>query len=259
MNGEFKDFIKRIEENPEIDVSTKSKLINFICNSLFSFVRVFSYEEYCMLETILNDLNYDDVSFERILEISYKVRNSISNKRGCLNIPKANYVFAVHTMFKELEMDMWSYNDNFGMANIALARTAYKMIFGDGLFNNEISFVDLAKNIYSRYCVGYNANSSVCTILKYLHRIDKGFLELEGEYKGVVDSEEFYSMFECFAEIGDLHFSEIIKEYYPKFGNELFSIIKKAVINSNKEIVSTDFVMKYLNNVVERRNIFNSF
>lgn len=259
MVNEFRNFMQRIECDDSIDEISKRRLLDYLRGNLFSNVRVFTFEEYGIVEKILKDFDYDVYLFEKLLETTYRIRNVIGSKNNDNKVvPRVDYLFAIHTIFKELNMDLYGYDNRYNLANTALARTAFKIVYDDGILNNEISIIDLTKEIYNRYCVGYNINKSVCTIFKYLNRIEKGFNELEGEYKGALTSEEFYSMFEYFRELDDLHFSDIIKEYYPTFKNELFVLIKNAVSNANEEKINTDYVMKYLSNIVSRREQFNS-
>lgn len=259
MVNEFRNFMQRIEYDDSIEERRKRRLLDYLKGNLFSNVRVFAFEEYLIIENILKDFEYDVYLFKKLLETTYKVRNVIGSKNNDNKVvPRSEYLYAVHTIFKELNMDLYGYDNNYALANIALARTAFKMVYDQGVLNNEISIIDLTKEIYNRYCSGYNVNRSVCTIFKYLHRIEKGFNELEEKYKNVLTSEEFYSMFEYFRELDDLHFSDIIKEYYPIFENELFVLIKNAVSNVTDEKITTDYVMKYLANIVTRREQFNA-
>lgn len=258
MVNEFRNFLQRIEDNSSIDESKKSKLIGYLKGNLFSHVRVFTLEEYCVVEKILADFDYDLYKFMKLLETTYRVRNAIGARSdAALVVPRSEYLYAIHTIFKELDMDLYMYDNSYTMANIALARTAFKMVYDKGILNDEISIIELTKEIYNRYCKGYSINRSVCTIFKYLHKIDKGFRELEQTYTNVFTSDEFYSMFECFREIGDLHFSDIVKEYYPVFKNELFLLIKNAVSGVDDEKATTDYVMKYLANIATKRSQFN--
>lgn len=257
MTNELINFLDRIRVNSEIDYDDKKELIDFLKGHLFSHVVVFTSQEYAMLESILEDFDYNLFSFRELLDISYNVRNSIGNKGTNKTIPKANYVYAVHKMFKEFNMDMWTYDKNYGMANIALARGAYNIVFNNELINGEVSFVDLTKDICDKYYKGKDINRSVCKVLKYLHWVRKGIDELEEKYDNIVSSEEFKSMFELTDSINELHFNELITEFYPVLENELFSLIKKAVENSNDPKVSNDYVMNYINNVINRRETFS--
>ena len=258
MHGEFKEFLQRIKNNNSIDLVTKNNLINYVSTCLFSNVRVFNQEEYLILYSILEDLKYDVAAFKKLLETTYKIRNVISAKKeNNKTVPKVDYLLAIHRIFKELDMDIETYDNNYNIANTALARSAYKIIFGNELINNEISFIELTKNIYRKYKYNNNINKTVCTILKILHKIDKGFSELDNVYEKAVTSEEFYSMFESYENIEELYFSDIIKEYYPFFGNELFLLIKNAVNNVSYGRDNTDYVFKFLNNVKERREKFD--
>lgn len=256
MVNEFRNFMQRIEHNDSIDERKKKILLDYLKGNLFSNVRVFTAEEYAVIDKILEDFDYDVELFEKLLETTYRVRNAIGARSNIVSVPKVDYLYCMHTIFKELNMDLYGYDNSYNFSNIALARTVHKIIFDDGMLNKEISFIDCAREIYNRYCSGYSVNKSICKIFKFLNRIEKGFSELDKEYKNVVTSEEFYSMFERFREIDDLHFSDLIKDYYPIFENELFVLIKNAVSNASEDKIRTDYVVKYLDNIVLRRDQF---
>ena len=174
MVNEFRNFMQRIECDDSIDEISKRRLLDYLRGNLFSNVRVFTFEEYGIVEKILKDFDYDVYLFEKLLETTYRIRNVIGSKNNDNKVvPRVDYLFAIHTIFKELNMDLYGYDNRYNLANTALARTAFKIVYDDGILNNEISIIDLTKEIYNRYCVGYNINKSVCTIFKYLNRIEK--------------------------------------------------------------------------------------
>ena len=256
-NNIFKDFLQKIRVNDNIDDFNKEKLIHYLANNLFSNVRVFTAEEYAVIESILEDYNYDVVRFSCLLENSNKIRNSFARKNGVKSIPKTDYVLAVKKIFDDLGMDLIHYPRDFEMANIAMGRCAYNIIFDNGLLNGETSFLEVTKEICDRYYQGKDINRSACKVIKQLNKIEKGFRELEEKYTGVVPSEEFYSMFELDNALNDLHLSDIIAEFYPVFKNDLFILVKKAVEASNSEVVKTEEVIKYLRNVKDKKEVFN--
>lgn len=257
MNIEFREFCKSIECNDNIPSQNKEDLLKYIKVNLFSKVRVFSAEDYSVLNNILNDISFDFYYFEKLLDTVYTIRNSINSKKNSgKTVPKADYVFAIYNLFKSIYMDLWEYDSSFVLQNIALSRGGYKIVFENGMLNNEVSLIDFCKTIYDRYCSTYNPNKTVPIIIKNVLRIEKSFMELEEKYNYVFTSEELMSLFECFNEINGINFNDLIKEYYPSLRNELFVLIKKSIINSSEENVSTEYVVSYINNAISRRKTF---
>lgn len=258
MNNEFRLFLNRIESNDELNEKEKSSLIIFLKSKLFSNVRVFNREEYADIEYILKDLNYDITKFEALLNLSKNVRNVIGNKGNrAFQLPKTEYVRAIYTVFKELDMDLIGYDKDFYIANVAMARTAYRIVMNDDVINGEIPFIDLTKIICDEYCNDYEKNRACCTVLKLLHRVDMGLKVFEGKYKEVVTSGEFLSMFENYTSLNNLHISDLIEEFYPIFENELFSLINNILKENEGEKVDTEYVFKCLTNIKQRREEFN--
>ena len=258
-NNAFKDFLQKIRVNESIDSLSKERLIHYLANNLFTNVRVFNAEEYAVIESILEDYNYDVIRFASLLEISNKARNSFVKRNGVKSVPKTDYVLAVKKIFDELGMDLIHYPKDFDMANIALGRCAYNVVFDEGLLNKETSFIGVAKEICDRYYKDKDVNRSACKVIKQLNKIEKGFRELEERYSGVVTSEEFYAMFELDNALNNLHLSDIIVEFYPVFGNSLFVLIKRAVESSNNEDVKTEDVIKYLRSVKDKKEVFKTY
>ena len=96
-----------------------------------------------------------------LLETTYKVRNTISSKNNQNTVvPRIEYLHAIHKIFKDLSMDLSMYDNNYRIANTALARTAFKIVYDDGMMNGEISIIELTDKLYDRYCKGYNKNSA---------------------------------------------------------------------------------------------------
>ena len=257
MNGEFRAFLGRIEFNENIKNEQKQALLDFIKYNLFSKVSVFSADEYDKLYRILKDYDYDIYMFENLLDKTYIIRNSIGKNNYSTFKPKADYVYAIHTIFEKLNMNIIDYNENFPISNIALARTAYKMSLNDDILNNEISFVDLTKKISDIYYQNNDSNKIGCVVLKLLHRVDMGLKEFNGKYKNVVNSKEFISMFENYILIDDLHFSDLIKDFYPVFENELFALIKEGAKSHKGGKPNTEYIFKYLDNIKRRREEFS--
>lgn len=257
MNSEFGDFIARIDNNTSIDVERKDSLIEYLKGNLFSNVKVFGYENYQKIEFILEDLGYDKVTFDMLLETTGKIRNEIHGKKTKERaIPNAEYLVTIYNIFKTLNLDIWLYDNGYSGSNVAIARTAYRMTCANGQLCDGTPVLEVTKKIYDSYCSTYNTNKSVCTILKIINRVDKGLSDLGGNYSNVFDSEEFLSLFEHFREMNDLYVSDLVVEFYPVLGNEMFALMKKSFVNSSTESVNKEYVRKYLSGFVAKKSQF---
>lgn len=256
MNIELINLKDSIINNDSISFENKEKLISYIELYLYKRIRVFTSDDYSKLDYILKDINYEFEDFDKLLYTAFKIRNSIGskNKVKYTTVPTTDYVLAVYKIFKELNMDLKLYDKDDGVANVAIARTVLAIL--NGMEDvNKVSFLDAAKDIYEMYCSPNDINKSMCTILKLLNRVKKGFYELNGEYDLDIYNDEFYSMFEYMSNVDLLNISDLIKEYYPIFEKELFSLIKNVVSNSSIDDISTEYVMGYLNNIISKRKM----
>jgi len=259
MANDFEKFIGQIENDSKIDAAKKEKLLIYLKETFRRKIRIYSSSDYENILNILLNLNYDVEVFDKLLSTSYFIKNSINAKNGSKykSQPNVTYVETVYLLFSCLDNNFEDYNSYDYKNNVILARVIHKIINDGEFLNGEISILDLAKQIYNKYhSNSNNFNQDICKIFKTLTMIEKGLQECDNKEEVVFRSKELMELFEKDNGFENLYFIDIVKEFYPIFGNDLFVYIKNASYDC-KEKFDTNYVIKYLINIEEKREIFD--
>lgn len=240
------------------DIVNKDELIDYISNHILQRVYILNEQESDNLIKIFKDYDCNLGKFSKLLDCGYWIRNAVVKTGKYRTRPIVDFFVTVKNVFDTLDMDVETYNTRFTPGIIAMSKFIYSIKCTNGLINEEANCLDIAKKILTEYYIEEDNNKAASKVITILNKVNKGFREIEDKYTGVVTSEEFYSLFEVTDKIVGLYFSDIIKEFYPKFKNDLFICIKEFVESKNDEEIRTEDVIKYLRNLQETQINFES-
>lgn len=250
-------FRDNLMNNDLLSDEAKDRFSDYISETLCKRVKIINDEDRVNIEYILKDLNYNYELFDKLLYTVYRIRNSIGakNRAGYLTIPKSNYLLQVYKVFKFLNIDLIEHDNTDLRSNVIMARTAHTLLYIDKEEGDK--FLNVAKDIYEIYFSDADISESMISILRLINLVEKGLLEANGKYSFDVFTDEFYSMFEYIDSVGKCNVSDLVREFYPVFGTEVFSLITNAACETSKEEISTDYMMKYLANILAKREKFD--
>ena len=252
MNMLITKFKEVIANNSEIE--QKEDLLKYVDENLKKRIYLFNEDDVLALEMILKSYNYDLNKFSRLLDISYWVRNSVSKDDRYRTRPTLSYVQTINHIFDYLSMVISTYNTRYMPSNVAISKCAYSLMHDDNILNSEYNYLAVAKKILDMYSDEESRNSEATKVMSLIHRINRGFQELEEKYTDILEGEEFYSLFEVKDKMMNIYFSDIIKEFYPQFKNRLFIYIKELA-SSSIDPLTTEDAVRHLRNLEHTKQV----
>lgn len=269
MYAKILKIIEMIYNNDEIDQKTKEKLVEYTNTQLKYKVYLFNDNDAIELNKIFKKLEYDYDKISAFFNIGYNVKNAISKKRneimktegkGKFIKPKISYITTLLDVLEKLNFDYFTYQSSTrfsGANNLILSRLIYRMQTNKEILNNEISIIELSKRIYDKYYNKKEINGSLHEIIKTLNLIDRGVSELSQTYQTIFLSDEIEMMFTCKFDTSSLFLTDIIRDFYPIFQNELFFLINQIANVTSEENFTTNEVVRQLKNIQELRKCEN--
>lgn len=257
MNYNLAYLIATIQANEVINEENKKKIINYLYKDFYYKVFASSKEDYENISRILIDLDYDFEKFQKYINFSYTIRNAINDKSGSYRVkPNTNYVLDLYNMIKKINFDYMNYSLGHKLSNVTLTRTMFRLINNKEMLNNEISILDFANNICNKYYFNEERNNALYYVLKAIDMVERGLEELEIEEEKIFLEEEVEALFSMNHFPHELALTDIIKEFYPIFGKDVFILIKECSLN-NEEEFNTNTLMRYLRNSQDRLSVIS--
>ncbi len=252
MNYNLAYFITMIQGNEKIDDETKKKIISYIYKDFYYKVFASSKEDYENVNHVLMDLNYDIEKFQKYVTFAYGIRNAINDKTGNYRVkPNTNYLLDLYNVTKKINFDYLNYSLGHKLSNVTLARTMFRLMNKKEMLNNEVSILDFANRICDKCYLEESRNDALYYVLKAIDMVERGIVELGVEGEKIFLSEEVEELFSMKHLPHELALTDIIKEFYPIFGKDVFKMIKECSMTTDEEF-NTNTLMRYLRNSQDR-------
>lgn len=240
-------------ENDENLNDNQKKAGKYVLENAFKKIQFINENDFDNLKLLLEELDYDVDSFHHVINFAYYIKNSINYKEGNPKLrPNMKYVYKAYSMAKDLNFDLHSHDVKYKkIENVTFTRILYRLLQNNDILNNEVSIIDLANTICEKHYQGKNRNDSLYVILKTLDMVERGVKDLPNKNKVIFLSEDIEALFTMSHNPYTLPLTDIIKEFYPFFSNNIFGFIKMFADNVEQEDFNTNNVMNYLHSKEE--------